>query len=71
MRRWSRSTRDADVVCLTSANEGTSVALIEASAAGKPVIATGVGGVLDVLGAGRSAVEHLPPAPLTMCREDG
>ncbi|MBI3321174.1 MAG: glycosyltransferase [Candidatus Omnitrophica bacterium] len=51
---------DADVVCLTSANEGTPVALIEALAAGKPVIAMGVGGVLDVLQVDRSIVDTLP-----------
>ena len=36
---------DLDVVALTSRNEGTPVALIEAFAAGKPVVATRVGGV--------------------------
>jgi glycosyltransferase involved in cell wall biosynthesis len=40
-----------DAVALTSLNEGTPVSLIEAMAAGKPVIATDVGGVRDVLGA--------------------
>jgi len=38
-----------DVVVLTSRNEGTPVALIEAAAAGKPVVATRVGGVTDVV----------------------
>jgi glycosyltransferase involved in cell wall biosynthesis len=38
-----------DVVVLTSRNEGTPVALIEAGAAGKPVVATDVGGVGDVV----------------------
>lgn len=38
-----------DVVVLTSRNEGTPVALIEASAAGRPVVATDVGGVADVV----------------------
>jgi glycosyltransferase involved in cell wall biosynthesis len=36
---------DLDVVLLTSRNEGTPVALIEASAAARPVVATRVGGV--------------------------
>lgn len=36
---------DVDVVLLTSRNEGTPVALIEAAAAAKPVVATAVGGV--------------------------
>jgi glycosyltransferase involved in cell wall biosynthesis len=38
-----------DVVVLTSRNEGTPIALIEAGAAGKPVVATRVGGVADVV----------------------
>ncbi len=40
---------DLDAVCLTSLNEGTPVALIEAIAAGVPVVATDVGGVRDVV----------------------
>jgi len=39
-----------DAVALTSLNEGTPVTVIEAMAAGKPVIATDVGGVRDLLG---------------------
>jgi glycosyltransferase involved in cell wall biosynthesis len=42
--------RDLEAVCLTSWNEGTPVSMIEAMAAGRPVIATDVGGVRDVLG---------------------
>ena len=42
--------RYLDIVCLTSLNEGTPVSLIEALAAGRPVIATDVGGVRDLLG---------------------
>ena len=38
-----------DVVVLTSKTEGTPVALIEAAAAGRPVVATAVGGVTDVV----------------------
>jgi glycosyltransferase involved in cell wall biosynthesis len=40
---------DCDVLALTSRNEGTPVALIEAAAAGLPAIATDVGGVRDVV----------------------
>ena len=39
-----------EATCLTSWNEGTPLALIEAMAAGRPVIATDVGGVRDLLG---------------------
>lgn len=39
----------SDVVALTSDNEGTPVCVIEALAAGRPVVATAVGGVPDVL----------------------
>jgi glycosyltransferase involved in cell wall biosynthesis len=40
---------DLDVVVLTSKNEGSPVALIEAMAAERPVVSTRVGGVADVL----------------------
>jgi glycosyltransferase involved in cell wall biosynthesis len=39
-----------DILALTSRNEGTPLAIIEAMAAGRPVIATAVGGVVDLLG---------------------
>ncbi len=39
----------ADLVCLTSKNEGTPVSLIEAQAAGKFIITTNVGGIKDIL----------------------
>lgn len=39
---------DLDIVVITSFNEGTPVSIIEAMAAGKPVIATDVGGVKDM-----------------------
>jgi glycosyltransferase involved in cell wall biosynthesis len=39
----------ADVVALTSDREGTPLALIEAAAAARPVVATDVGGVRDVV----------------------
>jgi glycosyltransferase involved in cell wall biosynthesis len=40
---------DMDVVTLTSINEGTPVTLIEGLAAARPVVATRVGGVADVV----------------------
>ncbi|HEX5015815.1 MAG TPA: glycosyltransferase [Candidatus Limnocylindrales bacterium] len=53
---WSAATPDwyaaADVVALTSDREGTPLALIEAAAAGRPVVATDVGGVADVVAEG-------------------
>jgi glycosyltransferase involved in cell wall biosynthesis len=39
-----------DVVALTSLNEGTPLTLIEAMANARPVVATSVGGVVDLLG---------------------
>jgi len=40
---------DLDVVALTSRNEGSPVSLIEALAAGRPVVSTAVGGVPEVV----------------------
>ena len=44
----------SDVVALTSANEGTPVTVIESLASGRPVVATDVGGVRDVVRDGHS-----------------
>jgi glycosyltransferase involved in cell wall biosynthesis len=66
----------ADMAVLSSANEGTPVALIEAAAGGRPLVATRVGGVPDVVapGTGRLAengdVEALAAA-LTELSADG
>jgi glycosyltransferase involved in cell wall biosynthesis len=48
-RNLERIYADLDVVALSSVNEGTPVALVEAMAAGVPVAATAVGGVPDLL----------------------
>src|SRR5688572_31025853 len=42
-----------DIVALTSLNEGTPLTLIEAMANARPIVATSVGGVVDLLGADR------------------
>jgi glycosyltransferase involved in cell wall biosynthesis len=50
---WSRRGEEwiaaADVVALSSDSEGTPLALIEAATAGRPVVATDVGGVRDIV----------------------
>lgn len=58
-----------DVAALTSVNEGTPLTLLEAMACGRPVAATAVGGVVDILGArqrtadGVAVWEHGVTAP--------
>lgn len=52
----SRALADLDVVVLTSRNEGTPMSLIEAGAAGRPVVATDVGGVRRVVLDGRTGL---------------
>jgi glycosyltransferase involved in cell wall biosynthesis len=51
---------DLDVVALTSHNEGSPVALIEASAAARPIASTAVGGVGEVVLDGRTG-RTVPP----------
>ncbi len=51
-----------DVVTLTSRNEGTPLTLIEAMANARPVVATSVGGVVDLLG------DVVEDGPYQVCR---
>jgi len=53
-----------DIVALTSLNEGTPLTLIEAMANARPVIATSVGGVVDLLG---SAIRPNDAARYQLC----
>jgi glycosyltransferase involved in cell wall biosynthesis len=59
-QKLERIYADLDVVALSSRNEGTPVALIEAMACGVPVAATAVGGVTDILDGGARG-ELAPP----------
>ncbi len=54
---------DLDVVVNSSRNEGTPVALIEALAAARPVVATRVGGTPDLLGEGARGLLVPPGEP--------
>lgn len=46
----------ADIIALTSFNEGTPVSLIEAQAANKPIVSTNVGGIENVVIPGKTAL---------------
>jgi glycosyltransferase involved in cell wall biosynthesis len=57
---------DLDVVTLCSNNEGSPVALIEALAAGRPVVSTRVGGVPNVVQDGESGLLVPPRDPAAL-----
>jgi glycosyltransferase involved in cell wall biosynthesis len=59
---------DLDVFVQSSFNEGTPVSLIEAMAAGTPVVATRVGGVPDVVDDGRSGLLVAPKDPAALAQ---
>ena len=46
----------SDIIALTSFDEGTPVSLIEAQAAGKPIVTTNVGGIENVVIPGKTAL---------------
>lgn len=50
-----RALAGLDVIAMTSNNEGTPVSLIEAQAAGKPIVTTNVGGVENIVIPNKSA----------------
>jgi glycosyltransferase involved in cell wall biosynthesis len=58
----------SDTVVLTSANEGTPVSVIEAQAAGLPVVSTDVGGVRDIVADGLSGFV-VPPGDVDAIAE--
>jgi glycosyltransferase involved in cell wall biosynthesis len=57
-RGWVKDLKEIyselDIVTLTSLNEGTPVSIIEAMAAARPIVATDVGGVRDIIEDGKS-----------------
>ncbi|MCX6270406.1 MAG: glycosyltransferase [Bacteroidetes bacterium] len=56
IKEMDRVMAGLDIVVLTSLNEGTPVSLIEAQAAGKPVVSTRVGGIENVVIPGETAL---------------
>jgi glycosyltransferase involved in cell wall biosynthesis len=58
-----------DVVALTSRSEGTPIALIEAAASGTPAVATGVGGVPEVVCDRRTGLLVPPGDPVSVATQ--
>jgi glycosyltransferase involved in cell wall biosynthesis len=57
----------ADIIALCSLNEGTPVSLIEAQAAGKPIVSTITGGVENVVLEGKTALLSSLQEPALFC----
>ncbi len=57
---------DLDVLVVSSDNEGTPVSAIEAMASGRPVVATRVGGLLDLIAEGETGYLVPPGDPVAM-----
>jgi glycosyltransferase involved in cell wall biosynthesis len=58
---------DLDILALSSSNEGTPVTVIEAMAAGVPVVATDVGGMRELISAGGSKNAELREGTFEVC----
>ena len=60
IREIDVSNAGMDIITLTSSNEGTPVSLIEAQAAGKPIVSTNVGGIENVIIKDKTALLSAP-----------
>lgn len=64
-----RALAGLDIIALTSLNEGTPVSLIEAQAAGKPIVTTAVGGIGNIVNENKSAFLADPQDPDEFARK--